>query len=108
MSTIASKCRSPRQVYSFHGRASPFTSVYVEFDTVARFTWLTPVSVDLQSPCSNNVAMLIIKPCRCVHPCRRHLVRRRERLISPMTLIFGTDLPEMVLDDGNVMVMWRR
>ncbi|KAF3602948.1 hypothetical protein F2Q69_00036971 [Brassica cretica] len=94
MSTVASKCRSSRQVYSFHGRASPFTSVYVEFETVARFAWLTPLSVDLQSPCSNDVVMLKIKPFRCAHPCRYHLVRRRERLISPMvTICFCTISP---------------
>ncbi|CAF1860780.1 unnamed protein product, partial [Brassica oleracea] len=51
---------------------SPFTSVYVEFETVARFTWLTPLSPHLRSPCSNDVVMLGTKPRRCAHPCRRH------------------------------------
>ncbi|KAJ0265996.1 hypothetical protein HA466_0000680 [Hirschfeldia incana] len=51
-----------RQAYLFYGRASPFTSVYVGFETVAGFTQRTPPSLDLQFPCSTDVVRLGIKP----------------------------------------------
>ncbi|CAN7122896.1 unnamed protein product [Brassica rapa subsp. narinosa] len=56
-----------RQTYPFHGRASPFTSVYVRFETVTRFTQRTLPSPDLQSSSSTDVVRLRIKPCRRHH-----------------------------------------
>ncbi|CAN7040251.1 unnamed protein product [Brassica rapa subsp. trilocularis] len=61
--TIVAVLYRHRQTYPLHGRASPFTSVYVRFETVTRFTQRTPPSPDLQSSSSTDVVRLGIKPC---------------------------------------------
>ena len=79
-----------RQAYPFHGCASPFTSVYVEFETIPSFTRRTSPLPDIQS-----VALLYRRrharnqaSCSSLPLPSTSRSGKRERSISPMVTFY--------------------